>query len=96
MRRLTPRAVETAARTIGMTGSELRTELAAGRSIDEVATSRGVPTEQVVDAVAADAAARIDEAVASGLLAPVRADRARAHLSGWATDLIRTGHAHLA
>jgi len=51
----------TAAEVLGLTAEELRTELAAGKSIADVADEKGVDKQKVVDALVAAATARIDE-----------------------------------
>ena len=52
--------------TIGITREELRSELAAGSSIAQVATDNGVDPQTVVDALVADATTRVDQAQADG------------------------------
>jgi hypothetical protein len=86
--RLTPGGIEAAARTIGMSGADLRAQLADGQSIADLASARGITPDQVVQAVVADASARIDQAVAAGRLPSRRAAWARSNLPGWANGLV--------
>lgn len=88
MQRLARGELEVAATTIGVESDELRRNVADGRSIAAVATAAGVPTEQVVDAVMRDAAAKIDRAVSAGNLAPDRAEMLRGRLPRWANRFV--------
>lgn len=88
LRRLAPTEFEVAAGTIGIDPNQLRREFAAGRSIAEQATARGVAVATVVEAVTRDASARLDQAVAAGTLSVPDADRAKARLSVWAPRLV--------
>ena len=82
---------EVAAGAIGTSASDVRIEFANGHSIAEVATAHGVPVESVVAAVVADAAAKLDRAVADGTTTRFAADRFAARLPQWATRLVN-GH----
>ncbi|HEX4979657.1 MAG TPA: hypothetical protein VFV35_06295 [Acidimicrobiales bacterium] len=66
-RRLRPGArgenLSTAAEALGMTAGELRAELAEGKSIADVAAEKGVDKQKVIDALVAEATARIAELV---------------------------------
>jgi hypothetical protein len=66
-------ALSAAAEVLDITEGELRRALRDGSSIADVAGDRGVEVEIVIDALVADATARIDEAVARGALDPERA-----------------------
>jgi hypothetical protein len=88
LRRLAPAEFEVAAGTIGIDPTQLRREFAAGRSIAEQATAKGVAVATVVEAVTRDASARLDQAVAAGSLSVPDADRAKARLSVWAPRLV--------
>lgn len=52
--------LEAAASALGMSVEELRTELAAGKSLATVATEKGVEKQKVIDALVAAANARLD------------------------------------
>ena len=94
--RLTPGGIDAAARALTMSAADLRTQLTAGRSIADIATGRGVGSEQVVQAVTADASARLDQVVLAGRLASRRADRARSFVPIWANRLVHGGPARSA
>jgi hypothetical protein len=53
--------LETVAEVIGISAEDLRAALADGRSIAEVAEANGVDPQAVVDALVAEATARLDE-----------------------------------
>jgi hypothetical protein len=82
---------EVAAEAIGVPPADLRIEFAKGRSIAEVASAHDVPVETVVAAVVADAAAKVDRAVADGQTPPGAADRIKGRLPQWATRMVN-GH----
>lgn len=54
-------ALATAAEVLGLSEDDLRTQLADGASIAEVAEEQGVDVQEVVDALVAEATARLDE-----------------------------------
>jgi hypothetical protein len=72
--------LETAAATIGITADELRTALQDGSSIADVATAHDVDPQAVIDALVAEATARIDQAVADGRLDSDRAEEMKRNL----------------
>jgi ssDNA-specific exonuclease RecJ len=87
-----------AASAIGIGEDELRTALRSGQSIAQVAQSRNVDVQKVIDAIVADARQRIAEKVQSGDLTQAQADERLADLPQRVTDLVnRTGgpgHGH--
>ncbi|MGD9702516.1 MAG: hypothetical protein AB7Q42_07090 [Acidimicrobiia bacterium] len=60
------RGLEAAATALGMTADELRTALQDGQTIAEVAASKDVDVQTVIDAMVADVKAHLDEEVAAG------------------------------
>ena len=58
--------LDAAAEAIGIESEELRTALRDGSTIAEVAEANDVEVQSVIDALLADAEARLDEAVADG------------------------------
>jgi hypothetical protein len=63
-----------AAGAIGVSEDELRTALRSGQSIAQVAQSKGVDVQKVIDAVVADARTRLAEKVQAGDLTQAQAD----------------------
>lgn len=57
---------EAVASALGMTTDEIRTALQSGQSLAQVAASKGVSTQTVVDAIVADLKTHLAEEVASG------------------------------
>lgn len=72
--------LDAAAEAIGITADELRTALEDGSTITEVAEANGVDVQTVIDALVAEATARIDAAVDDGSLDAERADELKANL----------------
>jgi len=73
--------LEVAAQAIGIEVDALREALRNGQTMAEVAQANGVEVQAVVDALVADATARIDEAAADGRLTQEEADEKKAELS---------------
>ena len=74
------RKSEVAAEALGMTTDELREARQAGQSLAEIAAAQGVSVDTVIDALTADAEARIAEKVAAGELTQEEADERLAGL----------------
>ena len=73
-------AVESSAKTIGITPKDLVAQLKAGKSVAEVATAHGVDPHTVVTNLVTGGNARIDAAVKSGKLDAAKAAKAKARL----------------
>jgi ribosomal protein S20 len=73
-------ALDAAAEALGVSEQELRDALADGRSIADVAKDKGVDVAKVIDAMVAEATARIDE----------QAARLKADLPERISELVRT------
>ncbi|HEX2038817.1 MAG TPA: hypothetical protein VHF47_03680, partial [Acidimicrobiales bacterium] len=84
--------LDVAANTIGVSLEELRTALRDGRSIAQVAQSKDVDPQKVIDAMVADAKEHLADAVESGRLTQAQADEKAERLTERITDLVnRTG-----
>ena len=77
-----------AATTIGVTPEELRTALQAGQSIADVAKSKSVDPQAVIDAMVAAMNQRLAESVSSGKLTQAKADELKASATTRITDLV--------
>jgi len=66
--------LEAAATALGMTSAEVKTQLQSGKSLAEIATSKGVAVQKVIDAIVADVKAEIAEKVTDGKLTQAQAD----------------------
>lgn len=81
-----------AAEAIGIEADELLAALRDGQTIAEVAEANGVEAQAVVDALVADATARIDARVAAGDLDAERAEEIKANLPERMTALVNGEH----
>jgi hypothetical protein len=84
---------------IGITTEQLREELQTQGTIAAVATAHGVAPQTVIDALVADATARIDARVAAGEITAERAAEIKANLVERTTNFVnetpkRPGHRH--
>jgi hypothetical protein len=86
--RLARREFAVAATTIGVDPDELGRDFAAGRSIAEVASAKGVAPATVIEAIVADATTAIDQARRRGRLAPNATGPNPDRLTDWATRLV--------
>jgi urease accessory protein UreF len=80
--------LDTAAEAIGIPREELVTALRNGQSIAQVAQSRNVDPQKVIDAMVADAKERLAEAVESGRLTQAQADEKAAALTERITEAV--------
>ncbi len=67
---------DTAAKTIGVSTSDLMKALASGQSVADVAKAHNVDPQKVIDALVADAKANLDKAVTANKLTQDQADKA--------------------
>ena len=74
------KSLETLTEVLGVEADDLREALMDGQSIADVAAANDVPIQDVIDALVADANARLDEAVANGRIDAAEADEKRAEL----------------
>ena len=81
----------TIASELGMTTEELRDELAAGATLNDVITEHGSTVEEIVTALVAEAEAELGEAVANGNLTQEQADRILENLPERLTEMIESG-----
>jgi cytochrome c553 len=78
-------AIDTAAKTLGISEGELRSQLQAGKSLAEIA---GDKTDALIAALVADAQTHLDQAVADGKLTQAQADERKATLTERMTALV--------
>lgn len=67
-------SLDAVASVLGMTADELKTELRDGKTLGEIADTRGVDRQKVIDALVSAKKAKLDEAVANGDLTQKQAD----------------------
>ncbi|MEA2156898.1 MAG: hypothetical protein QOE11_3038 [Solirubrobacteraceae bacterium] len=75
------------AKALGLTREQLHTQLAAGKSIADVAKAQGKSLDDVRAALKADAKTQADKAVANGDLTQAQADELLSHLDEALTHL---------
>jgi hypothetical protein len=80
--------LDAAASYLGLTDAELRSALAGGKSLADVAKERGKSVDGLVDALTDAATAKLDAAVDAGSLTQARADELKADLKQHLTDLV--------
>jgi urease accessory protein UreF len=78
--------LESAAKYIGITTAQLRTELRNGKTLGDVATAHGKTVAGLVDALVADAKTKLDAAVKAGRLTQAEANDMLAELKEHITD----------
>ena len=81
-------AVRAAADYLGLEEDELRERLRDGDTLAEIAKAEGKPVDGLVDALAADAERRLDDAVSAGKLTRAQADELADRLAERMTDLV--------
>jgi polyhydroxyalkanoate synthesis regulator phasin len=87
----TGRGLDAAAEALGMEADELAQQLRDGRTLAQVAEERGVPVQTVIDALVAEVAEHLDEAVADGRLTREQADERLAEATERITDRVNNG-----
>jgi polyhydroxyalkanoate synthesis regulator phasin len=80
--------LDTAATALGVSTEDLRTALADGKSIADVAAEQAVDVQTVIDALVAQASTRIDEAVADGRLTEEEAATRKTEVTEKITELV--------
>jgi len=80
--------LDAAAKYLGVTEAQLRTDLANGKTLADVAKAHGKTAAGVVDALVADAKTKLDTAVKAGRLMQAQADEMLSDLKGHLADLV--------
>jgi hypothetical protein len=80
--------LDVAATTLKMTEAELRTALAEGKTLAQVAKDQGVSVNALIDALVKDKAARIAQAVEDGRLTQAQADAMTKDLRARVTERV--------
>ena len=81
-----------AAKALGVSEADLRTELAAGKSVADVAKEKSVDLDTVVTAVTDAAKTQIAQAVTDGKITQARADTMTANLADKITEEVNEVH----
>src|SRR5215218_3633804 len=80
--------LDAAAAYLGVTEEQLRTEIAGGKSLAEIAKAKGKSVDGLLDALVADANKKIAAAVTAGRLSQAGADRLTASLKEHVTEMV--------
>ncbi len=81
-------ALDAAAKVLGVTVDELRTELQSGKTVAEIAKAHGIDVQKVIDGLAADAKTKLDEAVKAGRITQEQADTRLKEMTDRLTKLV--------
>ena len=73
---------------MGLTTSELRTQLDAGKTIAQVATTQGVDVQKVIDTIVSEMKAHLATEVASGKHTQAEVDVRLANLETRVTEMV--------
>ena len=85
------KGLDAAATALGISEDELRTALRDGQTIAQVAESRGIDVQTVIDALVAEAKTHLDEEVAEGDLTQEEADSRLDEATQRITDMVNNG-----
>jgi hypothetical protein len=80
--------VDAVASVLGLTTSELRTQLDAGKTIAQVATTQGVSVQKVIDTIVSEMKAHLASEVASGKHTQAEVDAKLADLDARVTEIV--------
>jgi hypothetical protein len=86
-----PLALEAAAKALGMTTQDLVTQLRNGSTIAQIAKSKNVDVNNVINAMTAEVNKKIDQAQANGTLSPAEANNAKAKVKDAITSIVNNG-----
>jgi hypothetical protein len=80
--------LSTAADYLGLSESELRTQLASGKTLADIAKAQGKSVDGLVSALLADVKTKLDAAVAAGRITEAQADQVLADAKQRITDMV--------
>lgn len=84
------RHLDAAAKALGVSEADLQAALQSGQSVAQVAQSKGIDVKVVVDALVAEAKARLAEAVKAGRVTQAQADEWTASLEQRITEMVNS------
>ena len=83
-----PASLAAAAKYLGLTEAELRTQLEAGKTLAEIAKAQGKTVDGLEKALTADAKAKLDAAVKAGTITQAQADELLKRTTDHLDDLV--------
>jgi len=87
-RKLIGQSADTVANALHITTAELKTDLQSGKSIADIARSKGIDVNKVINTLVADASSKVDQAVSAGKLTTQQANTIKSHLQAAITNLV--------
>ncbi len=79
---------DTVAKVLGLTPAELRTQLQAGKTLSQIATSQGISKDTLIANLVKAAEAKLASAVEAGRITQAQADRIKATLKDRITEQV--------
>jgi hypothetical protein len=86
-----PMALDAAAKALGITTQDLATQLRSGKTIAQIAKSKNVDVNNVINAMTAEVNQKIDQAQANGKLSQTEANNAKAKAKDAITKIVNNG-----
>jgi hypothetical protein len=86
-----PMALDAAAKALGLTTQELATQLQNGSTIAQIAKTKHVDVNKVIDAMSAEVNARIDQAQTNGRISKTQADAMKTKTKEAITRMVNNG-----
>lgn len=77
---------------LGISTTDLQTQLRSGKSLAQIATAAGKSTDGLIQAIVQDESAKIDQAVSSGKLTSAQATQIKADLTQRVTTMVNNTH----
>jgi len=84
-------ALDSVAKALGITTDQLKTDLAKGQSIADIAKAKNLDVDKVIQTLVDDASARLDQAVKDKHLTQEQADKLKSMLKPVITGLVNNG-----
>jgi len=84
-------ALDPAAKALGISTDELKTDLAKGQTIAQIAKTKNRDLNKVIGALIADASGKVDAAVKAGHLDQTQGDKLKSGLKTSITDAVNNG-----
>jgi hypothetical protein len=86
-----PMALDAAAKALGLTTQDLATQLHNGSTIAQIAKTKHVDVNKVIDAMSAQVNARIDQAQKNGRITQAQADQMKSKTKDAITQMVNNG-----
>lgn len=84
-------ALDPVAKALGITTADLKTDLAKGQTIAQIAKAKGIDVNTVINTLVTDATKRIDRAVTDKKLTQAQADKLTAGIKTEITNIVNNG-----